>query len=142
MAVATVFGVISPKIKINSVIIPVAIATPEPPNSNEYTIVVVNAEAERFTMLFPIRIALSNFEGFSVILITVFARLFPSSAKERILILFTVVKHVSADEKKADNNNKIISTITCTIVPCGFVAALGSTYKSLLCFEKINIYLD
>ena len=82
---------------------------------------VVNAEAERFTMLFPIKIALNILEGSSVILSTFCAFLLPSSAKLRILILFTVVKLVSADEKNADNINKIINTIIC-------MAALVSTF--------------
>ena len=43
----------------------------------------------------------------SVIARTVLARLFPSSARVRILILLTVVSAVSADEKNADSNNKI-----------------------------------
>ena len=120
LIVAIVFGVISPKIRIRIVMIPVAIATAVAPSLKLYAIVVVNEDAERFTMLFPIRMALSIFDELSVTLITIFARLFPSSAKERILILFTVVKLVSADEKKADKNNKIINTIIC-------MAALVST---------------
>ncbi len=58
-------------------------------------------------MLLPISMALNILPESSVIARTVLARLLPSSAKVRIRILLTVVSAVSADEKNADNNNKI-----------------------------------
>ena len=74
---------------------------------------VVNAEAERFTILFPIKIALSILAELSVIFSVIFARLFPSSAKERIRILLIVVSEVSAEEKNADNPNRKIKITIC-----------------------------
>ena len=76
-------------------------------------------------MLLPIKIALNILPELSVIFNTILARLLPSSAKERIRILFTVVKAVSADEKNADNPSSINNTTIC-------MAALGSTDTSLL----------
>ena len=64
---------------------------------------------------------------------TTFAVLLPSSARVRIRILFTVVKHVSADEKNAESNNKITNTTICM--------ATGSTEKSLLLSFEIYLYL-
>ena len=106
-----VFGVISPKRRISTVRIPLAIATMEPPKL--YARLVVREAADRLTMLLPIRIALSILPESSVILSTVFARLFPSSAKLRMRILFTVVSAVSADEKNADSPSRISRIMSC-----------------------------
>ena len=58
-------------------------------------------------MLFPIKIALSSFVGFSINFITRLAFLTFSSANDLSLILFTVVRQVSAEEKKAEHANRI-----------------------------------
>ena len=60
--------------------IPVAIPTATLPNSSEAS-TVESAEAEMFTTLFPIRMVESILPGFSSILRTRAARLFPSSAR-------------------------------------------------------------
>ena len=104
--VAIVFGEISPNTRISSVTIPVAIPAPLLPNISIASVVAIE-EAERFTTLFPIRIALSIFPEFSVIFNTVFALSLPSSLSFLIRILLTVVSAVSADEKNAES---IIST--------------------------------
>ena len=88
-------------------------------------------EAERFTRLLPIRMALNILPESSVILITILARLFPSSANERIRIRLTVVSDVSADEKNAESASKIIKTIL-------WVTTLESNCFSLLLKLKIN----
>ena len=64
-------------------------------------------------MLLPIKIALNIFPELSVTFNAIFARLLPSSARERRRILFTVVNEVSAEEKKADNPKRIIKIIIC-----------------------------
>ena len=65
-----------------------------------------------FTILLPISIALNIFGELSKIFSSILALLFQASAKERIFILLTVVRAVSADEKNADiSNNKIITSI-------------------------------
>lgn len=62
-------------------------------------------------MLFPINIALNIFVWFSINFKTILAFFTFSSAIDFILILFTVVRHVSADEKKAERTNRINSVI-------------------------------
>ena len=103
--VASVFGEISPKIRINKVSSPVAIPAPTLP-SNRIASVVARDDADRFTTLFPINIADSIFAESSVTRRTHCARVSPSSAIVFILILLTVVSAVSADEKNADKSNK------------------------------------
>jgi len=68
-------------------------------------------EADRLTTLLPIRMALSIFPWLAESFSTHWADLLPDSARFRMRILFTVVKAVSEDEKKADNPNKIRITI-------------------------------
>ena len=82
--VAIVFGVISPKIKIRRVRIPVARPTkvlvffPRPAcDARLIANVVVREEAERFTMLLPINMALNIFSGFSIRASTLAAFLLP-----------------------------------------------------------------
>ena len=60
------------------------------------------------TMLLPISTALNILPELSIILATKAACLLPSSISERIFIRLTVINAVSADEKKAERNNKII----------------------------------
>ena len=74
---------------------------------------VVMEEAVRLTMLLPIRTALNSFSGLEMSRLTVLARLFPSSSRFLMRILLTVVRAVSAEEKKADKINRIHSTINC-----------------------------
>ncbi len=77
-----------------------------------YASVVAREEAEMFTMLFPMRIALRSLGvWFSRISRAMAARLFPSSARERRRILFTDISAVSLDEKKADNASRISNMI-------------------------------
>ena len=108
--VAIVFGEISPKIKINSVRIPVAIPAPTLPHKSRAREVAME-DAERLTILFPIKIALNILPESSVTLSTRAAREFPSSARERIRIRFTVVSAVSAEEKNAESKSRMIKII-------------------------------
>ena len=108
--VAKVFGVISPKIKINKVIMPVATPAPVFP-SKSIARTVAMEEVEIFTILLPIRIAPSIFPEFSITFPSVTAFLLPSSIRVRTRIRFTVVKAVSAQEKKADKKIRTNSTI-------------------------------
>jgi hypothetical protein len=71
---------------------------------------VAREEAEIFTRLLPIRIALSIFCGCSMIFSIVWALLFPSSARDRMRILLAVVIAVSAEEKKAERRSRSSST--------------------------------
>ena len=116
LMVAMVFGVTSPKINIRKVRIPVAIPAPALPKK-WIASDVETEEADRFTMLLPIKMAESILPGSSVMRSTRAARLFPDSARVRIRILLTVVSAVSAEEKNAERNNKIIIAISCPISP-------------------------
>ena len=78
LAAAYVFGVISPKIRINIVSAPVTMPTEPLPNILMASAVASAAE-KLLTRLFPIKIALSIFEEFSIVFKTISARLFPSS---------------------------------------------------------------
>ena len=109
LSVAKDFGVISPKIKMSNVRIPVAIPAPTLPKMS-IARVVARDEAERFTMLFPINIAESIFLGRPTTLRAIAAFLLLSSAMVFSLILLTVVRAVSADEKKAERANKTNNT--------------------------------
>ena len=76
---------------------------------------VAKEDAVKFTMLLPIKIALSILVGSSINLQTVLAPFLFSSARERIRSLLTVVRAVSAEEKKPDKSiriNKIINCVT------------------------------
>ena len=126
LAVAMVFGVISPKMRTTTVMIPVAMLTAELPKSDCATIV-ASAEAEMFTRLLPIRTALSILAEFSRILRTLAALLLPSSASERIRMRLTETNDVSADEK---NDDRAISTTSATIC----IATLGSKVSTPLNF--------
>ena len=95
-------------------------------------------EAERFTILFPIKIVLNSFPGFSIHFNTSVALLSPSSARERILCRFVVVSAVSAEEKNADSINKIIKNTNC-------IEVLGSKLSSpnlLFVLELFSILLE
>ena len=94
--------------------VPVAIPAPKLP---KYLIAseVASEEAERLTILFPIRIAESIFPESSVTRRTLSARLSPDSARVRIRILLTVVKAVSAEEKKAESIKSTTKNINCGI---------------------------
>lgn len=88
--------------------IPVAIPAPTLPNkriANEVAIL----DAERFTTLLPIKMALSILPESSVTFNARAARLLPSSASVRIRMRLKVVKEVSAEEKNAESSNKITS---------------------------------
>ena len=84
---------------------------------------VARAEAEIFTILLPISTVLINFLESSVIFATRAAFLTFSSTIERILILFTEIIAVSADEKNPESRTRIKSTIMC-------IASLGSKSSS------------
>ena len=109
LIVAIVLGEISPKIKISSVRIPVAIPAPTFPQSLMASDV-ARDDADRFTILLPIKIALSILPELSVMRSTHAALLSPSSASARIRIRFAVVRAVSAEEKKADKQSRITNT--------------------------------
>ena len=71
---------------------------------------------------------------------TRFALLFPCSSRLFSLTLLTVVREVSADEKKADKNNKITTVINCTI----FWGCMSKMYVTPFCknvMERILHYL-
>ena len=111
---------ISPNIKTKIVIIPVAIPVialtlsliPEL-FASFIAKVVVREEADKFTTLLPINMALSICVFSSISLSTREAFLFLSSANDLIRILFTVVKQVSADEKKAESASRISKITIC-----------------------------
>ena len=116
LIVASVFGVTSPKIRIRKVSIPVAIPAPTLP---KYCIVreVAREEADRLTILLPIRMAESILPESSVTRRTLSARLLPDSDRVRMRILLTVVRAVSDDEKNAESSSKSIKIISCTMSP-------------------------
>ena len=81
------------------------------------TMIVVNDEAVRLTILLPISIAESIFPESSVTRRTLSARLFPDSDRVRMRILLTVVRAVSDEEKNAESSSKSIKIISCTMSP-------------------------
>ena len=88
------------------------VATPAPVfPSKSIARTVAMEEVEIFTILLPIRIAPSIFPEFSITFPSVTAFLLPSSIRVRTRIRFTVVKAVSAQEKKADKKIRTNSTI-------------------------------
>ena len=103
---------------------------------------VAREEAEIFTILFPIRMAESIFTESSCIFVSILARLCPSSDKERIRILLTVVRDVSADEKKADNNSSKSKAIACIIVveSTVFISSIYRIY--MLNITKRGIFVN
>ena len=72
--------------------------------------IVVKEEAAIFTILFPFKIVLSIFLELPKILSRIMACLLPSSTSILSLTLLVVVRAVSAEEKNAENNNKISNT--------------------------------
>lgn len=93
-----VLGVISPKMRISRVRMPVVIPTYAFPRIFMVS-VVMREETDIFTMLFPINTVLSIFGESEIIFSRITARLLPCSARDCIRILFTVVIAVSAEEK-------------------------------------------
>ena len=87
---ASVFGVISPSIRSTTVSIPVAIPVAAFPKSFMVR-VVTSDETPIFTILFPTRMVESILLGFSSILETLRAALFPSSHIVRSFILLSIV---------------------------------------------------
>ena len=69
--------------------------------------IVVREDAAIFTMLFPIKIVLSIFRELFKTLSRIMALLSPSSTSILKRTLLMVVRAVSAEEKNAENNNKI-----------------------------------
>ena len=116
--VASVFGEISPKIRMSIVRIPVAIPAPTLPNRRRARVVAM-LDADRLTILFPIKMALSILPESSVTFNALAAFLFPSSASVIIRIRLNVVSAVSAEEKNADKNNRTTSIIN-WIMSSGF----------------------
>ncbi len=110
--VAINFGVISQNINISKVRIAITIPAPILLKRLMANAVAIET-ADKLTMVLPINIALNIFDGFSISLFISLAFLLFSSARLRILSLFTVVNAVSADEKKADSSNKIPIIISC-----------------------------
>ena len=114
LMVAIVFGDTSPKIRIIKVNPPVAIPAPTLPH-HSIAREVAREDADKLTILLPIKIALNILPESSVILSTRSACLFPSSAKVLIRIRFAVTRAVSAEEKKADRAIRIINAIIWTM---------------------------
>ena len=85
--------------------IPAAIPAPIFPNIS-MAMDVERDVREILTRLFPIRIPDSSYPGFSINRQRVRARLSPSSARTETLCGFTVVRAVSADEKKPERASK------------------------------------
>ena len=104
--IARFFGVISPNIRINIVIIIVASPTPPFPK-NEIASIVATADAAVLTALFPKRIAPSILFGVLSILSIVDAFLTFDSTMCLSLILLRDISEVSEAEKKPET---IIST--------------------------------
>jgi hypothetical protein len=148
--VASVLGVISPKIRMITVSVPLAKAMAALPQRFNARVVTREA-AERFTMLFPIRIALSIFPESSVAFRTVFDRLSPSSASALSFILFAVVREVSAEEKKAERSTRIISIKNCIadvasknhhlLFDSNIPYFMYDCKKSKIMQKKLNIYV-
>ena len=111
---AAVLGVISPNTNTSNVSAPEPILIAHDPHICWKKMVVID-EAAMFTMLLPIRIALSILSGFSFNVSTSFAFLLPLSANDLSRIVLTVVNAVSEDEKNADIASKIIIVINCII---------------------------
>ena len=110
---AHVFGTISPKMSTNKVSIPVAIPTAAFPHTF-ITKEVIREDALMFTILLPIRMALINLLLLSSTLCSLSILLVgDSSTIERTLMTLIVVMAVSAEEKKADRNNRIIRVQSC-----------------------------
>ena len=110
--VDNVLGVISPKTRISRVRTPVAIPIALFPKT--FMVKVVSRDdADRLTILLPIKIALNILLCCSITFDRTTARSTPDSARVRTLILFTVVRAVSDDEKNADNANNITNTSNC-----------------------------
>jgi hypothetical protein len=110
--VAINFGVISQNININNAKMQIIIMTPILLKRFMANAVAIET-ADKLTSVLPINIALNIFDGFSTSLFMSLAFLLFSSARLRILNLFTVVNVVSADEKKADSSNSIPIIISC-----------------------------
>ena len=83
-------GLISPKIRTSSVSTPVAAPTERLPNTFVEKIV-ISEDAERFTILLPIRIALSILPGLWMIRSTRLAAVLPSSMRVRSRMRLMVV---------------------------------------------------
>ena len=92
LIVAIVLGVISPKIRITNVSIPVAAAIYALPKSFKAS-VVVSDEADRLTTLLSMSTALKSFDLFSKSLSAVAADLLPLSERSFKLISLTVVNY-------------------------------------------------
>ena len=100
--VAIVFGVTSPNTTMISVMIAVAAVTAALP-PNRFAMTPVIAEAERLTILLPIRIAVSILCClFSMRSSASLALLFPSSDRLRSRRRLTLIMAVSAEEKKEE----------------------------------------
>ena len=75
--------------------------------------VVVSADTAMFTILFPIRIALSILAGLDITLSRTIALLSPSSMSVFTLMWLTVVSAVSAEEKKAERHMRTTINAIC-----------------------------
>eukprot|EP00828_Plagiopyla_frontata_P031520 TRINITY_DN41351_c0_g1_i1.p2 TRINITY_DN41351_c0_g1~~TRINITY_DN41351_c0_g1_i1.p2 ORF type:complete len:170 (+),score=4.99 TRINITY_DN41351_c0_g1_i1:126-635(+) len=116
---ASVFGVISAKIKITKVSTPVAIAIPASPNKRCPTMV-ANAEAIMLTRLLPIKIKPINLSGLLSSFSTRSATLFLSFARWRKRQRLSDIMLVSELEKQAEITIKITSAISRALVGMSF----------------------
>jgi hypothetical protein len=103
---ATDLGIISPKVRIKNVIIPVAIPTPSGPNWLVIKNVII-ADDPTFTILFPIRIVIISFSGFDFSFFTKFIPVLPFLISASILASLREKNAVSEEEK---NPERIIET--------------------------------
>ena len=131
---AMVFGVISPNVSKMNVIIPVIAAilnaklwSPMEVNNSIRKAVAI-AEAPILVMLFPMRMAVIKFRGFSKIFSSFFAPFIFCSFRLRNFIRLTAVKAVSAPEKKADSSIKIKNIINFKIRADSNMFPLAFTY--------------
>ena len=113
-------GVISPNIRITTVSAPPAMPGPILPNARVAR-TVANAEALMFTRLFPIRIATSMRDGFSLSCCKDWAPGRPASASASARARDSAIKAVSDPEKNAERhsrtNNEIPSIIEVRCIP-------------------------
>ena len=109
-AFATIFGVISPNVRIRTVMIPVATATPALPNICVNSSVAMEV-ARIFTTLFPINIVVIAAVKFLEMLYAVRARLSPFFAICFKRIIFTEEYAVSVDENSALKATSISKTM-------------------------------
>jgi hypothetical protein len=102
--------------------------------------IVESDEAMMLTKLLPIKIALNILDWLSIIFPTNIAFLLPSSIKVLILMLLTVVKAVSADEKKPERKSSNMRTSNIVIslefkINTPYINILLTTHYNSIIFD-------